>query len=152
MPKRDFRLHDGHMGSAIAVRVTPRASRNKIVEMMADGTIKIHIAAPPVDGEANEALIRFLAEVLNVPKSRLEIVGGLAGLVFGLLFGYVTTLRAGTTFAMISVCAGYGTDGSTIPTIVAGRSPSLMVLPMRLGSLPSAVVQKRWVRTATPAA
>jgi uncharacterized protein (TIGR00251 family) len=79
MPKRDFRLHDGHMGSAIAVRVTPRASRNKIVEMLADGTIKIHIAAPPVDGEANEALIRFLAEVLNVPKSRLEIVGGQSG-------------------------------------------------------------------------
>lgn len=79
MPKRDFKLHDGRMGSAIAVRVTPRASRNKIVEMLPDGTIKIHIAAPPVDGEANEALIRFLAEVLNVPKSRLEIVAGQSG-------------------------------------------------------------------------
>ena len=79
MPKRDFHLHDGRMGSAIAVRVTPRASRNKIVEMLADGTIKVHIAAPPVDGEANEALIRFLAEVLNVPKSRLEIVAGQSG-------------------------------------------------------------------------
>ena len=79
MPKRDFHLHDGRMGSAIAVRVTPRASRNKIVEMLADGTIKVHIAAPPVDGEANEALIRFMAEVLNVPKSRLEIVAGQSG-------------------------------------------------------------------------
>lgn len=79
MPKRDFHLHGGRMGSAIAVRVTPRASRNKIVEVLADGTIKIHIAAPPVDGEANEALIRFLAEVLNVPKSRLEIVAGESG-------------------------------------------------------------------------
>ena len=57
-----------------------------------------------------------------------------------------------TTFAMISVCAGYGTDGSTTPTIVAERSPSLMVLPMRSGSLPNAVVQKRWVSTAAPAA
>src|SRR5512140_1923535 len=79
MPKRDFHLHDGHSGSAIAVRVTPRASRNKIVEMLEDGTIKVHIAAPPVDGEANEALIRFLADVLNVPKSRLEIVAGISG-------------------------------------------------------------------------
>jgi len=79
MSKRDFHLHGGRMGSAIAVRVTPRASRNKIVEILADGTIKIHIAAPPVDGEANEALIRFLAEVLNVPKSRLEIVAGESG-------------------------------------------------------------------------
>ncbi len=79
MPKRDFHLHDGKAGSAIAVRVTPRASRNKISELLPDGTIKIHIAAPPVDGEANEALIRFLADVLNVPKSRLEIVAGQSG-------------------------------------------------------------------------
>ena len=79
MSTRNFHLHDGRMGSAIAVRVTPRASRNKIVEVLEDGTIKIHIAAPPVDGEANEKLILFLAEVLNVPKSRLEIVAGQSG-------------------------------------------------------------------------
>jgi uncharacterized protein (TIGR00251 family) len=79
MPKRDFRLHDGKKGAAVAVRVTPRASHNKIVEMMDDGTIKIHLAAPPVDGEANEQLVKFLAEVLNVPKSRLEIVAGATG-------------------------------------------------------------------------
>ena len=57
-----------------------------------------------------------------------------------------------TTFAMISVCAGYGTDGSTTPTIVAERSPSLMVFPIRLGSLPKEVLQKRCVSTAAPAA
>ncbi len=79
MPKRDFHLHDGKMGAAIAVRVTPRASRNKIAEIMEDGTTKIHIAAPPVDGEANEELVRFLADVLNIPKSRLEIVVGASG-------------------------------------------------------------------------
>ncbi len=79
MPKRNFHLHDGKVGSAIAVRVTPRASQNKITEVMPDGTIKVHIVAPPVDGEANEALIRFLAEVLNIAKTRLEIVAGLSG-------------------------------------------------------------------------
>ncbi len=79
MPKRNFHLHDGKVGSALAVRITPRASRNKIVEVLGDGTIKIHIAAPPVDGEANEELIKFLAEVLNIPKSRLEIVAGQTG-------------------------------------------------------------------------
>ncbi len=79
MANRNFHLHDGKVGSALAVRVTPRASRNEIVEVMADGTIKIHIAAPPVDGEANEKLIAFLAEVLNIPKSRLEIVAGQSG-------------------------------------------------------------------------
>lgn len=79
MPKRNFHLHDGKSGSALAVRITPRASRNEIVEVLADGTIKIHIAAPPVDGEANAQLIAFLAEVLNIPKSRLEIVAGQSG-------------------------------------------------------------------------
>jgi uncharacterized protein (TIGR00251 family) len=79
MPKRKFHLHDGKVGSALAVRVTPRASHNKIVEVMSDGTIKIHIAAPPVDGEANKQLLAFLADVLKIPKSHIEIVAGMAG-------------------------------------------------------------------------
>jgi len=79
MPKRSFRLHDGKVGSALAVRVTPRASHNEVVEVMSDGTVRIRITASPVDGEANEKLVSFLAEVLNVPKSRLEIVAGLSG-------------------------------------------------------------------------
>ncbi len=79
MSRRNFHLHDGKVGSALAVRVTPRASRNQIVEVMSDGTIKIHIAAPPVDGEANEKLVSFLAEILNIPKSRIEIVAGQTG-------------------------------------------------------------------------
>ncbi len=79
MPKRSFYLHDGKTGAALAVRVTPRASRNKIVELLSDGTVKVHIAAPPVDNEANVELIKFLAGVFGVPKSRLEIVAGLTG-------------------------------------------------------------------------
>ena len=79
MADRKFNLHDGKKGSALAVRVTPRASRNEIVEMLDDGTIKIRIAAPPADSEANEALIEFLAEILGVEKSRLDIVAGATG-------------------------------------------------------------------------
>ncbi len=79
MPKRNFHLHDGKKGSALAIRVTPRASHNKVAEVLNDGTVKIHLAAPPVDGEANAKLIEFLAEVLSVPKSRIEIVAGLTG-------------------------------------------------------------------------
>ena len=55
-------------------------------------------------------------------------------------------------FAMISVSDGYGTDGSRTPTIVAERSPSLTVFPRSDGSLPSVVVQNRYVSTAAPAA
>src|SRR5512134_2055192 len=79
MSDRKFNLHDGKKGSALAVRVTPRASRNEIVDLLDDGTIKVRIAAPPVDGEANETLIEFLADILGVPKSRLDIVAGVSG-------------------------------------------------------------------------
>jgi uncharacterized protein len=79
MSDRKFRLHGGQKGSALAVRVTPRASRNEIVEMLDDGTIKVRLAAPPVDNEANQALIEFLADILGVPKSRLDIVAGVTG-------------------------------------------------------------------------
>jgi uncharacterized protein (TIGR00251 family) len=79
MSDRKFNLHDGKKGSALAVRVTPRASRNEIVELLDDGTIKVRIAAPPTDSEANETLIDFLSEILGVPKSRLDIVAGVNG-------------------------------------------------------------------------
>ncbi len=79
MSDRKFNLHDGKKGSALAVRVTPRASRNEIVELLDDGTIKVRIAAPPSDNEANETLIDFLAEVLDVSKYRLDIVAGVTG-------------------------------------------------------------------------
>lgn len=81
MPKRQrkFRLHDGKRGAALAVRITPRSSRNEIVGVLHDGTVKIHIAAPPAEGRANAALIEFLSDVLDIAKSRIEIVAGATG-------------------------------------------------------------------------
>ncbi len=79
MSKRSFRLHDGKHGAALAVRVTPRASKNEIVEVLSDGTVKVHITAPPVEDKANQVLLKFLADVLDVPVSRLEIVAGATG-------------------------------------------------------------------------
>jgi hypothetical protein len=79
MPARKYHLHGGKGGSALQVRVTPRASRNHISEVASDGTVKIQIAAPPADGAANDKLVAFLAEVLDVPPSRIEIVAGLSG-------------------------------------------------------------------------
>jgi uncharacterized protein len=75
MPRK-YVLHDGKRGSALAVRVTPRASRNQIIGVLNDGTIKVHIAANPADDESNVELVAFMAEVLGVPKSRVEIVAG----------------------------------------------------------------------------
>ena len=79
MSPRDFHLHDGRKGAALALRVTPRASKNEIVEVMNDGTVKVHLTAPPVEGKANEALLKFLAEILDVAASRLDIVAGAGG-------------------------------------------------------------------------
>jgi uncharacterized protein (TIGR00251 family) len=79
MPPRAYRFHDGQQGSALAIRVLPRAGRNEIAGVMADGTVRIRLTAAPVDGEANEQLLRFLAQKLKVPKSRIEIVAGLSG-------------------------------------------------------------------------
>jgi hypothetical protein len=76
MADRNFRLHDGKKGAAIAVRVTPRASKNQIVGALSDGTIKVRITAAPTEGQANDALVKFLSDVLGIAKSRIEIVAG----------------------------------------------------------------------------
>jgi uncharacterized protein (TIGR00251 family) len=73
------KLSDGRHGAALAIRVTPRASRNEIVEVLPDQTIKVRLTAPPVEGQANAALIEFLAKVLGVAKTRIEIVAGSSG-------------------------------------------------------------------------
>lgn len=77
--KRKFTFHDGKAGAALAVKVVPRASKNELVEIRDDGTVKIRIKAAPVDGKANLMLVEYLSEVLGVSKSKLEIVTGLTG-------------------------------------------------------------------------
>lgn len=79
MTPRRYRLHDGQGGAALAVRLTPRASKNEIVEILSDGTVKIHVTAPPVNGQANEVLLKFLGKVLDVAPTRLEVVAGATG-------------------------------------------------------------------------
>jgi uncharacterized protein (TIGR00251 family) len=59
----------------IAVVVVPRASRSRVIGMLGD-RVKIQLAAPPVDGAANEALVALLAEVLDVPRRSVAIVRG----------------------------------------------------------------------------
>lgn len=74
---RDWRDEKGE--STLVLRVTPRASRNEITQILTDGSIKIKITAPPVEGKANETLIRYLADVLDVPLSHVTIVTGHSG-------------------------------------------------------------------------
>jgi uncharacterized protein (TIGR00251 family) len=62
-------------GIALRLRVQPRASRTEMVGTLGD-ELKIRVAAPPVGGEANEELVRFLAKRLGVPRSAVTIVSG----------------------------------------------------------------------------
>jgi uncharacterized protein len=60
---------------SIKIYLQPRASKNEIVGPYRDG-IKVRITAPPVEGKANEALIRFLAQELRTSPSSIEILKG----------------------------------------------------------------------------
>jgi uncharacterized protein (TIGR00251 family) len=61
----------------LRILVQPRASRSEIVGPHGDA-LKVRLAAPPVDGAANEELVRLLAREYKVPKSAIEIVAGLS--------------------------------------------------------------------------
>jgi len=63
------------ISATFSVRIQPRSSKNGVTRME-DGTLKIRLTAPPVDGAANEALVKFLSEALSVSKSQVEIVTG----------------------------------------------------------------------------
>ncbi|MDR3763499.1 MAG: DUF167 family protein [Acidobacteriota bacterium] len=73
-----FLVRETKEGAQFAVRVQPRASRNKIAGLMGDA-IKLAITAPPVDGKANEAVVEFFAEMFGVSKSSVTIVSGETG-------------------------------------------------------------------------
>jgi uncharacterized protein (TIGR00251 family) len=59
----------------LSLHVQPGAKRTEPAGLHGDA-LKIRLAAPPVDGKANEALIAFLAKTLGVPKSKVELVSG----------------------------------------------------------------------------
>src|SRR5262249_22464628 len=62
-------------GCVLSIVVAPRASFNAL-EQLVDGTLRVRLTAPPVDGAANDALLRFLSDLLDVPRSRLAIAAG----------------------------------------------------------------------------
>ncbi len=73
---RKFEITDAKRGAAFTVRIVTRAQRNEIVGVQEDKSLKIRLTASPNDGQANAALIKFLAERLKVPESAIEIVAG----------------------------------------------------------------------------
>lgn len=68
-------LHEGPQGITFLVRVQPRAKRNAIIGAVGDA-IKVTLTAPPVEGKANEAVIGFLADFFDIPRSSVTITSG----------------------------------------------------------------------------
>ena len=76
MSKKTEGFKAGRFGSALAIRVIPGARQNEITDILDDGTIRIRLTAPPIEGKANAALIDYLSKILDVPKSAIDIVAG----------------------------------------------------------------------------
>lgn len=65
-------------GVLLPVRAVPRAAKNEIQGVHGDA-LKVRLQAPPVEGKANQALIRFLSDALDIPRSQLSIASGETG-------------------------------------------------------------------------
>ena len=61
----------------IAVKVKPNSRQQKIIEAE-DGSLNVHLKSPPVDGKANQELIKLLAKKYQVPKSQIMIKSGIS--------------------------------------------------------------------------
>jgi uncharacterized protein (TIGR00251 family) len=68
-------IRDTASGATFSIKVHPRAKKDVIAGTVGEA-LKVALTAPPVEGKANEACIRFLAEFLRVPRSSVTIAAG----------------------------------------------------------------------------
>lgn len=68
-------LHASGDDVLITIHVQPGAKKTEVAGLYG-GALKLRLAAPPVDGKANDTLIAFLAKILNISRSRLNLVSG----------------------------------------------------------------------------
>jgi len=71
-------IREDEDGVTFRVKVQPRASKNQLAGVM-DGAVKVRLTAPPVDGEANQACLKFFAELFGVPLRSVELLTGHTG-------------------------------------------------------------------------
>ena len=74
MPPANF-LKETAGGTLLSVKLQPRASKNEIAAPLGD-ELKIKVTAPPVDAAANGALVKLLAETLDCPRGKVELIRG----------------------------------------------------------------------------
>ena len=76
---RNLKFESGKGGAALAIRVTLHAHQNEIKKILQDGTIRINIDSSSGGDKENQELVRYLAEVLGVGESEIEIIAGQQG-------------------------------------------------------------------------
>lgn len=69
-------FHNGKSGSALTIKVIPQSNTNKLTEILDDGTLIIKIDASLKAEDVNNALVKYLNEILDVPKNHIEIIAG----------------------------------------------------------------------------
>lgn len=62
-------------GFRLAVQISPNGKKSEVLSIT-DDAVRIRLQAPPVDGKANEALVRFIADRCRLPKSHIQITHG----------------------------------------------------------------------------
>ena len=67
---------EGSENTKVKIRVTPRAKCDEVYYILEDGTVKVRLTAPPVEGKANKALIKYFSGIFEIPRSRIEILSG----------------------------------------------------------------------------
>ena len=68
-------INETNEGLDVRIRAVPRASKNEI-QGIYDNALKVRLTTPPVDGKANQALIKFLSKTLKISKSPVELIQG----------------------------------------------------------------------------
>jgi len=68
-------IQESDEGLRIEVKVQPRSSRNQISGEQ-EGALKVKLTAPPVEGEANQALVNFLSRLLKLPRKNIILIRG----------------------------------------------------------------------------
>lgn len=76
MTRGKIRFRDGEMGSALAVKIESKSHNNELVKILDDGTLLIHLRAPLAKEEMNKELKLFLANILDIADTKIEIVAG----------------------------------------------------------------------------
>ena len=85
-------------GISFSIKLHPKAKKNAITGVLGDA-LKLSITAPPVDGKANDAVLRFFAELFSVPRSAVSITSGFTSRNKVVMISCVTEQKVRETLA-----------------------------------------------------